>query len=298
MEIRSFVGIFIDLHFGWKGNVMFVRIISAAVLLVIGVSVLIFDKLFLYISVLSLIGAIGVWELIHAVKCDKHRVLCGFCIAFSLILPFFQTAPTLKKYQLVFYLVYILILLTIMLLGYKTITFENIATCGAAAFVIPTSLNCIISVRYMFSQDYLPGTFLVVYLLFCAWFGDSGAYFVGTFLGKHKLCPEISPKKTVEGLIGGIITVGIAVSIQCLVYNLILPSNIKMNYAVLIPVGMIACIVGVVGDLSASVIKRRYKVKDFGNLIPGHGGVLDRFDSVLFVAPFLYVVFNFLSPLM
>ncbi len=139
---------------------------------------------------------------------------------------------------------------------------------------------------------------MVVYLLFCAWFGDSGAYFVGTFFGKHKLCPKISPKKTVEGFIGGIVTVGVVVAVQCLVYNLVLPTDVKMNYAVLIPVGMVASGIGVLGDLSASVIKRQYDVKDFGNLMPGHGGVLDRFDSVLFVAPFLYVVFKFLSPIM
>ena len=71
-----------------------------------------------------------------------------------------------------------------------------------------------------------------------------------------------------------------------------------MNYAVLIPVGMLASGVGVLGDLSASVIKRQYDVKDFGNLIPGHGGILDRFDSVIFVAPFIYIVFSFISPVM
>jgi len=90
----------------------------------------------------------------------------------------------------------------------------------------------------------------------------------------------------------------VVVAVQCLVYNLVLPTDVKMNYAVLIPVGMVASGVGVLGDLSASVIKRQYDVKDFGNLMPGHGGVLDRFDSVLFVAPFLYVVFKFLSPIM
>ncbi len=278
---------------------MLVRILTALVGIVVGVSILFIDNKWLYMAVLSIFGAIGTWEIIHAVKCEKHKGLCWFCVIFSLAVPFLYNIPELNRFSVPVYLVYVLILLSIMLFRHKTVKFENIATCGSAALVIPASLSCIVYIRYLDpSWDFYPGVFMVVYLLFCAWFGDSGAYFVGTFLGKHKLCPEISPKKTVEGLIGGIITVGVVVAIQCLVYNLFLPTDIKMSYAVLIPVGMVASGVGVLGDLSASVIKRQYEVKDFGNLMPGHGGVLDRFDSVLFVAPFLYVVFKFLSPIM
>lgn len=279
---------------------MAVRIISAFIGIVIGVSVLIFDNKILYAAVLAIIGAIGTWELIHAVKCNKHKMLTGFCMAFSLFVPFMLTIPVFTRFRAPVFLLYVVVLLIIMLFNHKTVTFENVATCGGAALVIPTSLTCIIMLRYSPSvpNEYLPGVFMIVYLLFCAWFGDSGAYFVGTFLGKHKLCPEISPKKTVEGLIGGIVTVGIVVAIQCLVYNLILPSEVKMNYLILIPIGMLASGVGVLGDLSASVIKRQYNVKDFGNLMPGHGGVLDRFDSVLFVAPFLFAVFTLISPIM
>lgn len=190
-----------------------------------------------------------------------------------------------------------MILSCTMLFDHKNVTFVDVACCGAATFIIPMALSCIISTRYLY-EDYLPGVFLLVYLLFCAWLGDSGAFFVGTFLGKHKLCPEISPKKTIEGMIGGILTVGVAVTVQCLVYNLVLPSTLKMNYAVIIPIGMVASVLGVLGDLSMSVIKRQYNIKDFGNIMPGHGGILDRFDSVLFVAPFIYMVFSFLSPVM
>ena len=274
---------------------MLKRIISALVGIVVGVTALILDNFYVYLGLLSLFSAIGVWELIHAVKCDKHKFLCWFCVIFAVTVPSLLVLDVLRPYRFTAFMLMIMILTLTMLFGHKTITFVDISTCGAAVFVIPTSLSCIISTRYMF-EGYLPGVFLIVYLLFCAWMGDSGAFFVGTFLGKHKLCPEISPKKTVEGLIGGIITVGIAVTVQCLVYNLLLPSDVKMNYAVIIPIGMAACVVGVLGDLSASVIKRQYDVKDFGNLMPGHGGVLDRFDSVLFVAPFIYMVFTYLSP--
>ena len=274
---------------------MLKRIISALVGIVVGVAALILDNFYVYLGLLSLFSAIGVWELIHAIKCDKHKFLCWFCVIFAFAVPSLMVLDILKPYRFSAFLLMSMILILTMLFGHKKITFVDVSSCGAAVIVIPISLSCILSTRYMF-EGYLPGVFLIVYLLFCAWFGDSGAYFVGTFLGKHKLCPEISPKKTVEGFIGGVLTVGVVVTVQCLVYNLILPSTVKMNYAVIIPIGMAACVVGVLGDLSASVIKRQYDVKDFGNLMPGHGGILDRFDSVLFVAPFIYMVFTYLSP--
>lgn len=271
------------------------RIVSALVGIAVGVTALVLDNFYVYLGLLSAFSAVGTWELIRAIKCDKHRFLCWFCVIFSLAVPSLLVVDVIKPFRFSTFMIFIMVLLCTMLFGHKTITFVDVAACGAAAFVIPSALSCIISARYLY-EDNLPGVFIIVYMLFCAWLGDSGAYFVGTFLGKHKLCPVISPKKTVEGLIGGVITVGIGVTVQCLVYNLLLPSEIKMNYAVIIPVGMIASVVGVLGDLSASVIKRQYNVKDFGNLMPGHGGILDRFDSVLFAAPFIYVVFSYLSP--
>lgn len=281
------------------------RIVSALVGIVIGVSILVFDNKILYTVALSFFSAVGVWEIIHAVKCNQHRLLMWLCIVFSAAIPAlmnFRVEFPLKRNIVVFcFLMFVFALLLIMLFDHKNIRLEKITMCGAAATVIPAALNCIAFVRYLpwyADGGFLPGVFMLVYLLFCAWLGDSGAYFVGTFFGKHKLCPDISPKKTIEGLIGGIITVGIGVAVQCLVYNLLLPSEMKMNYWVLIPVGMAACVAGVLGDLTASVIKRQYDVKDFGNLMPGHGGVLDRFDSVIFVAPFLYTIFSFISPIM
>ncbi len=287
----------------FERHCMLKRIISALVAMVVGISALVLDNFIVYLVLISLFSAIGSYELIRAVKCDNHKFLTGFCVVFSLFVPSMLSFSTIRPFWVMGCLVYIVALLLIMLSQHKSIKFMDIAACGGSSLAIPISLSCIIFVRnlpWYAEGGYYPGVFMIVYLLFCAWLGDSGAYFIGTFLGKHKLCPEISPKKTVEGFIGGIITVGIAVTVQCLVYNLILPTDVmyKMNYALIIPVGMVASVAGVLGDLSMSVIKRQYDVKDFGNIMPGHGGILDRFDSVLFVAPFIYVVFSFVSPLM
>lgn len=290
---------------------MLKRIISALIGIIIGVSVLIFDNKFLYTAVLTAIGSIGVWELIHAVKCEKNKLLTVICVGYSALIPTFMNLSVefnfKRNIMVMSFVGFVFLLLLTLLLCHKTIRFEHIAMCGCAAFAIPASLSCIMYVRYLpwyADGGYFPGVFMIVYLLFCAWFGDSGAYFVGTFLGKHKLCPNISPKKTVEGFIGGIITVGVVVGVQCALYNEVIlrlagvSDEYKMSYFVLIPIGMLACVAGVLGDLTASVIKRQYDVKDFGNLMPGHGGVLDRFDSVLFVSPMMYAVFSVISPLL
>lgn len=274
---------------------MIVRILSALVGIVIGVSILVIDNFWLYLAAISFFSAVGVWELTRAVKCEKHKLMRWVCIVFSALLPSALSIQSVREYSAALYCLLLLVLFTIMLKNHSTLNFSSLAMCGGSAVVIPTALSCIVLVRFS-TDDRSLGVFLVIYLLFCAWFGDSGAYFAGTFFGKHKLCPTISPKKTVEGFVGGIVTVGVMVTLECIVYNSFFADGAEVSYAVLIPVGMAASVIGVLGDLSASVIKRQYEVKDFGNIMPGHGGVLDRFDSVIFVAPFLFAVFKFLEP--
>jgi len=131
-------------------------------------------------------------------------------------------------------------------------------------------------------NDFPVGWKLVYFLLLVVWLGDSGAYYVGRTLGKHKLSPRISPKKTIEGLAGGIVTSVItAVVIQMTFFH-----EFPLHHAII--AGVILSFAGVVGDLAESMWKRSADVKDSGTLIPGHGGFLDRFDSILFTAPILY----------
>lgn len=276
---------------------MVVRIVSALVGIVIGVAVILLDNLYAYCAVLSFFGALGTFELTRAVKCEQHKALRWVCVCFAALVPFMLNIDLLKPYAAPLAIVYIMTLFVIQLIQHETIKIGDVALCGAAGMIIPASFSCILFVRYS-SEDPLLGVSMIFYILFSAWFGDSGAYFVGTFLGKHKLCPKISPKKTVEGLVGGIVTVGVVALVHCLIFNFFIAKDAQMSYAVLIPVAMAASGMGVIGDLSASIIKRQYDVKDFGNIMPGHGGVLDRFDSVIFVAPFLYLVFRFISPAM
>lgn len=123
---------------------------------------------------------------------------------------------------------------------------------------------------------------ILIWLIFISAFGtDIFAYFTGYLIGRHKLCPDISPKKTIEGAVGGILgSVILSVAFGLLVCR---------EYLILcIIIGIIGSVMSQLGDLSASIIKRKLGIKDYGNLIPGHGGILDRFDSVLFTAPTVY----------
>ena len=130
---------------------------------------------------------------------------------------------------------------------------------------------------------------IAVWLVVITAFGtDICAYFAGVTMGKHKLCPVISPKKTWEGAIGGVA----GSMILCLIFGLIF---MKHAIALCLIVGFLGSIISMFGDLTASIFKRKMGIKDYGNLIPGHGGILDRFDSILFTAPLVYYVVNILS---
>jgi len=129
------------------------------------------------------------------------------------------------------------------------------------------------------------GLGLALAALFCTWSGDTGAYFAGRALGKHKLAKIISPKKTIEGAVGGVLT---AIAMAFILQYFFMPNLASVH---ILAIGAIAAIAGIVGDLCESLLKRSTGIKDSSNLIPGHGGVLDRFDGVMFAAPaiFLYV---------
>lgn len=134
---------------------------------------------------------------------------------------------------------------------------------------------------------------MLVWLILLSAFGaDTFAYFSGVFLGKHKMCPNLSPKKTWEGAIGGIIGSGLV----CGIFGFFFFREIMIHCVI---IGLIGAPISMCGDLTASAYKRKMGIKDYGNLIPGHGGIMDRFDSVLFTAPFVYyyiqIVFNFLD---
>lgn len=157
----------------------------------------------------------------------------------------------------------------------------------------PVMLSFILMTRLLSNQldteAYNIGFFAVWMILISAWGSDTCAYFAGVALGKHKIAPILSPKKTVEGCIGGILGSSFFGYLygNILVNNGIIPTE---NIWIFVALGLFGSVAGQIGDLAASAIKRNYKIKDYGKCIPGHGGVMDRFDSVIFTSPLIYTL--------
>lgn len=175
---------------------------------------------------------------------------------------------------------FVMALLILCVVKHDTVHFEDVCT---SLFMVLYSVFFLIHLSFLRHQD--NGLALVFVAFIGAWLPDTMAYFTGSFFGKHKLIEAISPNKTVEGSVGAI--VGSAVSFA--IYGGILTAiGYDVNFASLMVLSLILGVVAQFGDLAASVMKRACKAKDFGNLIPGHGGLLDRIDSLIFVTPVVY----------
>ena len=182
--------------------------------------------------------------------------------------------------------VWALYLFTYLVFMRGKISLQEVGIPFFACFYIIAAFSGIIMLRYS-SED---GKYLYLICFIGAWVTDTFAYFAGRLFGKHKLIPEISPKKTVEGSIGGIIFCILAMLLYGFIVNTITDGAVKANYLMLAASGLFISFVSQIGDLAMSAVKRTYGLKDYGKLFPGHGGVLDRFDSVLAVALVLSVL--------
>lgn len=274
------------------------RLVSAVCgLSVLTVAVLFFDTLLINFLA-AWICLLALFEIFKAADLLRYRVVTGVCGLFCLLILFLDTDAVSLRFSYLSYLL-IVLLFGMLLKDHKTLRVEQVAYSFLISILLAVSFFCLILLKEQTGPQI--GMFYMLIIFGSAWWGDSGAYFVGSFFGKRKLCPEISPKKTVEGLIGGIFASILGNVIVCLAYqafcNWVVPwgyikNAVTIHLPAVVLVTPFAYFLGVLGDLSASVIKRQYGIKDFGNLMPGHGGAMDRFDSVLFISPLFYIIFN------
>ena len=255
------------------------RIITAIIALIILVPIIIYGGL-PFIIFTYILATIGLYELMRMYT--KNKTVLYICVS----LPFmwviiiqgnesFLGLKELDVYNI--FVVFIIVLLVLTVLTKNTFSFEQ------ASFVFFATLYISIAFSFLLTMR-IAGLNYFLFILFIVWATDSGAYFVGKSLGKRKLWPAISPNKTVGGAIGGIflaLIVGV-------VFHLVYPFDYSIGYIIMI--SFIISIVGQMGDLVASAIKRHFDIKDFGKIFPGHGGVLDRVDSLLFVFIVLHLI--------
>lgn len=273
---------------------MAIRLISSAVGIIIGVIVMYFSNTIILNLAISVICIIMIYELFHAEKCADYKLFSSMCYILVGVIPIllFGKIATLNLLFPIC-MIFVFLMFAIYIFKHKQLNIDKlifmIGCCGFVSF----PMCCMIFIKNL-SVEF--GTIYMVIALCSAWLADSGAYFVGVSCGKHKLCPEISPKKTIEGFVGGLLSNGILLCVFCLVYSkFFAPIDIDVNYVSTFIMGVITGAIGTIGDLTASLIKRQCGIKDFGKIMPGHGGILDRFDSVLFVVPFVYLYLNYIG---
>ena len=264
------------------------RLLTAAIGIPAGILVLVLGEFFhglLYI-VIGAFCAIMIVEYLAARQLQKNIKLFIPCVIYAFI------QPTLYHFKLGLLtpFVFVFAVFVMMILFHRDINYSDCAFAVIGTIIIVFGMTSMLIV-----PDSLHGYFILFFVvtLSIPWIADGGAYFAGVFLGKHKLCPEISPKKTVEGFMGGIVSGVLSALIIALVFNSV-SSTAKFNIPLMLLLGAVVSIVSVIGDLSFSLIKRSCDIKDFGSFFPGHGGVLDRFDSVIFAAPVVYYMVRFL----
>ena len=277
------------------------RLITAAIGVPAALLIIYLGSLSPYVisAVTDIFSVMAVFEVISAAKYTRYRSITVLSLLFSALLPMFFCYNDLRIFAIPVAFLFLILLFACTLMRHKEIKFEELGFIAFISICIPLAISTLAFFCFQWPEH---GIFFVIYTLATAWVADGGAYFVGTFLGKHKLCPEISPKKTWEGFFGGLITAVIFAVILGYGYmlwdNLFTGTNhFIVNIPILIGAAVISTFLGLLGDLIASLLKRQCGVKDFGEIFPGHGGVMDRFDSVLLVAPFIYLLCKALFPI-
>lgn len=255
------------------------RIITAVIAAALFIPVVIWGGLPFTLLVYAL-AAVGLFEILRMKGLTIYSAY-GFITLFALFMVLMPNKYTDLLLETTGYTKIELALIAVLLLLSYTVLVKNRFTFEDTAFSILGALYVGIGFFY-FIETRAAGIDYVIFALVIVWTTDSGAYFTGKKFGKRKLWPDISPNKTVEGFLGGIAYAIIA----ALIFQWISP--ISSSYILLVVVAIVVSIFGQIGDLVESALKRHYNVKDSGNILPGHGGILDRFDSLLFVLPLLH----------
>ena len=255
------------------------RLLSGIVLVLLALLFIIHGG-YLLLTVLGIISLIGLFELYRVFGIEKSAPgIVGYVAAIVYYLNLvFDFIPD----SMMFVMALLIVCMCVFVFGYPKFHANQIIAAFFGVFYVAVMLSCIYETRSLEGGKYL------VWLIFlCSWGCDTCAYCVGMLFGKHKMAPVLSPKKSIEGAVGGVLGAALLGAIYAAAtgaYNPN-PAHTPLIYAIICGVG---ALVSMVGDLAASAIKRQENIKDYGTLIPGHGGILDRFDSVIFTAPAIY----------
>lgn len=265
------------------------RLISGVILVVLAL-IFICHGGYLLLAVCGIISLIGLTELYKVFKIEKS--LPGLFGYLAAIVFYLNLAFDFIPDMLLFVMALLILCMCSFVFGYPKYHADQIIAAFFGVFYVAVMISCIYQTRS------LEGGFWLVWLIFlCSWGCDTCAYCVGMLFGKHKMAPVLSPKKSVEGAIGGVV----GAAVLTLLYGFIFRGSMDADLPYIVLMAVICAagaLLSMVGDLAASAIKRNYEIKDYGKLIPGHGGILDRFDSVIFTAPVIFYLSQYLIPML
>ena len=266
------------------------RIITAFFIVVIlAVAVFRLPKIVMALLVAAM-AAVAAYELLHRTGLVKQRRLVAYSMVMAFLVELWCFYDMPYVWTMIGALAFTTALFGEMLICHNTFPFCEIAYCYISGMILPLLLGSLVRIH-----NHPLGEYEIAIPFVLAFASDTGAYFAGSFFGKHKLAPVISPKKTVEGMVGGTVF-----TVLCMaVYGLIMEFGFHrvVHYPAALVYGLIGSVSAVFGDLCFSAVKRQTGIKDYGNLFPGHGGILDRFDSMMIVAPLVELLLMILPVL-
>lgn len=255
------------------------RLISGIVLVALALLLIITGGNVL-LGALCIISLIGMFELYRIFKIEKAPAgVAGYLAAIVYYLNLlFGFIPDM----MMFVLGVLVVLMFIYVFSYPKYKTEQMLAAFFAVFYVAVMLS------FVYQTRMLPmGTYTVWLIFLCSWGCDTCAYCVGVLIGKHKMAPKLSPKKSIEGAVGGVVGAALLAVIYGFVFQDAMGCTTQTIWF-MAGICAVGALISMVGDLTASAIKRNYEIKDYGKLIPGHGGILDRFDSVIFTAPIIF----------
>lgn len=261
------------------------RLLSGIVLVILALLLITTGGNVLLIST-AIISLIGLFELYRVFKME--RSIAGIAGYLAALLFYCNLKFDFLPDMMMFVIGFLVVLMFIYVLSYPKYKTEQILAAFFGVFYVAVMLSFIYQTRILSGGAY------TVWLVFlCSWGCDTCAYCVGMLIGKHKMTPKLSPKKSWEGAVGGVVGAALLGIIYGLVFQNAMGTTTKEIFMIAL-ICAVGAVISMIGDLTASAIKRNYEIKDYGKLIPGHGGILDRFDSVIFTAPIIFYLASYL----
>ncbi len=257
------------------------RLLSGILLVIIALVTIIAggDILFATILAISLIGMTELYKIL-----DVHKKLLGIVGYVAAVGYFALLRFALTEWVVALVIAFLIVILMVYVFAYPNYRSEHVMLAFFGLFYVGFMLSYVYQIRMLPQQ----GAFLVWLIFICSWGCDTCAYCVGMLLGKHKLAPVLSPKKSIEGAVGGVVGAALLGFLYAVLVNRFADATIAFSVWDFVSICAVGAVISQVGDLAASAIKRNHEIKDYGKLIPGHGGILDRFDSVIITAPIIY----------